>query len=474
MKTIAVILCGGFGSRLWPLSRYCEPKQFHAFTGDTSLLAETVKRAENLNCIDEILIVSSASHQHLLPSHVKPFTSKPVHYLLEPIARNTAGAIAVAAHYAMLHLAAEDSGCLVVMPSDHHITDASAFKHSILKAIAGAQTGRLLTLGVVPNSPETGYGYIQRGALLLGTQCHEVLRFVEKPTLDKAIELIANPDFAWNSGIFVFQVKTILDEVHHFEPQIYGQSLAAVRYGTHQQGFFMLDLPSLETCPSKSVDYAVFECSKKIAIATMTANWSDLGSWKAVSDLAKAKTAATDQAPVICVDATNNYVHATKAVAIVGLNDILVIDSPDALLITHKDQSQSVKSVVDQLNRIQPRLIETRNKVRLSWGTYESINQGNTYQVRHIAVDPGGNFALQSSENCLVHWVVVSGQATVTLGDSCEVYQAGQHIYIENQQTHCLENVTQEIVSLVEVQIVIYPGKDDSKRLDSVYSRVAT
>jgi mannose-1-phosphate guanylyltransferase / mannose-6-phosphate isomerase len=472
MKTIAVILCGGSGSRLWPLSRQSEPKQFHAFADGQSLLAETVLRADALPFVDEILIVSSTAYQHLLPAHVKPFTAKPIHYLLEPIARNTAGAIASAAHYAMHHMAASDASCLVVMPSDHHITDASAFQQSIQKAMLGAQTGRLLTFGVVPTSPETGYGYIEKGAQLAETDCHEVVRFVEKPLLAKAKEMIANPNFAWNSGIFVFQAKTLLEETHQFEPQIYQQSLAAIEQGEKQHAFFTLDLKSLETCPSKSIDYAVFERSKKIAVATMSASWSDLGSWGAVSDLAKGKSSSASSSPVINIDAHDNFVQANKTVAIVGLSDIVVVDTPDALLVSHKEHSQSVKKVVDQLNQQQPHLVETHAKVRRPWGTYESMHQSAAHQVKYIVVEPGGRLSLQSHEHRAEHWVVVAGQATITVGETCATYSPGQHVYIQKQEKHRLENHSTEPVAIIEVQIGNYLGEDDIKRFDDVYGRV--
>ncbi len=434
-------------------------------------MAETVKRANALPFVDEILIVSSAAHQHLLPSHVKPFTAKPIHYLLEPVARNTAGAITAATHYALHHMAAGDANCLIAMPSDHHITDASAFQQSIQKAIVGAQTGRLLTFGIAPSRPETGYGYIQKGDLLVSTDCHEVVRFVEKPALAKAIEMIANPDFTWNSGIFVFQAQTLLNEAQQFEPQIYAQSLAAVMQGKKQQDFFTLDLPSLEVCPSKSIDYAVFERSKKVAVASMMASWSDVGSWGAVSDLAKGQAASANSDPVINIDAHNNFVHANKTVAIVGLSDIVVVDTPDALLISHKDHSQSVKKVVDQLSEQQPQLLEKHAKVRRPWGSYESMHQSAAHQVKHIVVEPGGRLSLQSHEHRAEHWVVVAGLATITVGEKCATYTAGQHVYIEKQEKHRLENHTQEPVAIIEVQIGSYLGEDDIKRFDDVYGR---
>jgi mannose-1-phosphate guanylyltransferase / mannose-6-phosphate isomerase len=472
MKHIAVILCGGSGSRLWPLSRQLEPKQFHSFGGDASLLAQTVKRADQLAFLDEILIVSSSAHQHLLRAHVQPFTTKTTHYLLEPVARNTAAAIASAAHYIERHIASSSAACMIVMPSDHYMTDPLAFEKSIQTSIIGAQSGRLMTFGIKPTQPETGYGYIERGRALEEAGCYEVARFVEKPNLAKAQEMIANPDFAWNSGIFVFHTNTLLAEMQQFEPAIFESSKSSVDQGDTKHAFFTLDKASLETCPSKSIDYAVLEHSKKIAVVTMQADWSDLGSWGAVSDLASSKAGVDALHPVISIAANGNYVNARKAVAIVGLNDLIVIDTADALLIAHKDHSQSVKNVVDQLKNQLPGLVESHTKVQRPWGSYESLHQSAAHQLKYIEVEPGGQLSLQSHEHRAEHWVVVAGQATITVGDLRSDYTVGQHVYIEKKQKHRLENHTQEPVAIVEVQIGNYLGEDDIKRYDDVYGRV--
>jgi mannose-1-phosphate guanylyltransferase / mannose-6-phosphate isomerase len=471
MKHIAVILCGGSGSRLWPLSRQSEPKQFHSFGSDASLLAQTVQRADQLKFLDEILIVSSSAHQHLLRAHVQPFTTKATHYLLEPVARNTAAAIASAASYIERYISDEAPACMIVMPSDHYLTDPLAFQTSIQTAIVGAQSGKLMTFGVKPTQPETGYGYIQRGQALTQAGCYEVARFVEKPDLAKAQEMIANPDFSWNSGIFVFHTNTLLTEMRQFEPAIFELSLSAVDQGKSKHDFFTLDKSSLENCPSKSIDYAVLEHSKKIAVVTMQANWSDLGSWGAVSDLARSKASVEAQHPVISIAANGNYVNARKAVAIVGLDDLIVIDTADALLVAHKDHSQSVKHVVDQLKKQLPGLVEGHTKVQRPWGSYESLHQKAAHQLKYIEVEPGGQLSLQSHEHRAEHWVVVAGQATITVGDLRSVYTVGQHVYIEKKQKHRLENLTQEPVAIIEVQIGKYLGEDDIKRYEDVYGR---
>jgi mannose-1-phosphate guanylyltransferase / mannose-6-phosphate isomerase len=473
MKNVAVILCGGSGSRLWPLSRQAQPKQFHAFVNGISLLAQTVQRANQLTFIDHILIVSGSAHQHLLRAHVAPHTDKPVHYLLEPIARNTAAAIACAAHYIKLHICDAQPACMIVMPSDHYMTNMQAFSDSIEQAIIGARLGRLMTFGVKPTSPETGYGYIQRGQSLAGTSCHEVARFVEKPNLVKAQEMINNPDYAWNSGIFVFDTHTLLAEMDQFEPQISESSQAAVGLGALHNDFFSLHHESLQACPSNSIDYAVLEKSQKIAVATMQASWSDLGSWSAVAELSSSGSQASQSQPVISINSGDNYIHAQKTVAIVGLSDLVVIDTPDALLVAHKQQSQQVKQVVDQISKSNPAIAQNHTKVQRPWGSYESLHHGQQHQVKYIEVQPGGQLSLQSHNHRAEHWVVVSGAATVTVGSETKLYKPGEHIYIKIQQKHRLENFTSEKVGLIEVQIGGYLGEDDIIRYSDVYGRTA-
>jgi mannose-1-phosphate guanylyltransferase / mannose-6-phosphate isomerase len=471
-KNIAVILSGGAGSRLWPVSRVSEPKQFQVFTDRTSLLSQTVQRADALNDIDEILIVCSSAHEALVKKHAAPYTQKPLAYLLEPIARNTAAALACAAGYLQTRYPQYDV-CMVVLPSDHHMQEGNEFKQAISYALNGARAGYLITFGIAANKPETGFGYLEMGEALDIPNIHRVKNFVEKPNSEHAQQMLDAGGFSWNSGMFVMCCDQFLNEMERFEPRISHACAASVSASTQRDAFTTLAIAPLQDCPSTSVDYAVFERSEAVGMAALNTQWTDLGSWAAVADLHELSNTLDNKKPVVVsVNANQNYVQATKTVAIVGVSDIVVIDTPDALLISHRNETQSVREVVASLNLQQPEITTNYPKVRRPWGSYESLGQGPKHQIKHIVVEPGGRLSLQSHEHRAEHWVVVAGQATITVGENTETLSTGQHIYIEKQQKHRLENHTQELVMIVEVQIGSYLGEDDIKRFDDVYGRI--
>jgi mannose-1-phosphate guanylyltransferase / mannose-6-phosphate isomerase len=471
-KNVAVILSGGAGSRLWPVSRISEPKQFQVFTNGTSLLSQTVQRADALNDIDEILIVCSSAHEALVKKHAAPYTQKPLAYLLEPIARNTAAALACAAGYLQCRFPQYDV-CMVVLPSDHHMQEGNAFKQAISYALNGARAGYLITFGIAANKPETGFGYLEMGDALNIPSMHRVKNFVEKPNVEHAQQMLDAGGFSWNSGMFVMRCAQFLDEMERFEPRISHACAASVSASARRDAFTTLAISSLQNCPSTSVDYAVFERSEAVAMVSLDVQWTDLGSWAAVAELHEQFEASGNKKPiVVSVNANQNYVQASKTVAIVGVSNLVVIDTPDALLISHRNETQSVKDVVASLNLQQPEITKSYPKVRRPWGTYESLGQGPKHQVKHIMVEPGGRLSLQSHEHRAEHWVVVAGQATITVGENTANLVTGQHVYIEKQQRHRLENHTQEPVMIVEVQIGNYLGEDDIKRFDDVYGRI--
>ncbi len=471
-KNIAVILSGGAGSRLWPVSRVSEPKQFQVFTDGTSLLAQTVVRAGALAEIDEILIVCSTAHESLVKKHSAGCTRKPISYLLEPIARNTAAAIACAAGYVQKQHPEADV-CMVVLPSDHHMPHSESFQQVINAALDGARAGYLVTFGIAANKPETGFGYLEMGEALNVPQVHRVKNFVEKPNLEHAQKMLLTGGFSWNSGMFVMRAAQFLEEIERFEPRIAHACMASLGASQQQGLFTTLAVAPLQDCPNTSIDYAVFERSEAVAMVSLDIPWTDLGSWAAVADLHEQTAPSVHKKPiVVSINASQNYVQASKTVAIVGVSDLVVIDTPDALLISHRDETQSVKEVVATLNLQQPAITTSYPKVRRPWGTYESLGQGQKHQIKHIMVEPGGRLSLQSHEHRAEHWVVVAGQATITVGDTTADYATGQHVYIEKQQKHRLENHTQEPVTIVEVQIGSYLGEDDIKRYDDVYGRV--
>ena len=471
-RNIAVILSGGAGSRLWPLSRLDEPKQFQAFTDSLSLLSNTVKRADALADIHEILVVCSATHQSLVQQHTQPHTHKPVNYLLEPVARNTAAAITCAALHLQTQHPSQDV-CMLVLPSDHHMSRQDLFEIAVQNALQAARLGHLVTFGIVATKPDTGFGYIEMGSGLEGQQVHRVERFVEKPTAERAQEMLSTGKYRWNSGMFVMQTALFLQEIERYDPPVTRACTSALAEAKHHTPFVSLAEKKFSLCPSISVDNAVFERSDKVAVVSLDAPWTDLGSWAAVADIQETTLGVSkNKAEVISVNATQNYVRAAKTVAIIGVSDIVVVDTVDALLITHRDNTQDVKDVVSTLNKNKSQLATGHTRVRRPWGTYESIGNGEQHQVKHIVVQPGGRLSLQSHEHRAEHWVVVSGIATITVGDHTANYEVGQHAYILKGQKHRLENHTKTPVAIVEVQIGGYLGEDDIQRFDDVYGRL--
>jgi mannose-1-phosphate guanylyltransferase / mannose-6-phosphate isomerase len=475
-KSVAVILSGGSGTRLWPVSRAAEPKQFQVFTGEHSLLTQTVIRADGIADIDEILIVCSAEHQNLVRFHTKAFTNKPISFLLEPIARNTAAAIACAAHYLKQQNPKYEISMLV-LPSDHHMASTDAFRNAIRAALKAAVSGYLVTFGIRATKPETGFGYLELGQAVDGLPLvNRVLNFVEKPTLEKAQSMIDTSRFSWNSGMFVLAAENFLSELAHYEPEIHSACESSLAQANHKKPFTLLGLEALMPCPNISVDYAVFERSDKVAMVALDVPWTDLGSWEAVANLRN--TQATEQsqktandAIVFSVHSEQNFVQSNKTVAMVGVKDLIVIDTPDALLISHREKTQSVKDIVTRIQTQKPELAVNFPKVRRPWGSYESLHHGMQHQVKHILVEPGQRLSLQSHEHRSEHWVVIHGQATITVGESRSTYLPGQHVYIDKLQKHRLENMTQERVEIIEVQIGSYLGEDDIQRFDDVYGR---
>lgn len=451
-KTVAVILSGGSGARLWPLSRHDAPKQFQAFTDDTSLLSHTVQRADALQAVSEIMVVCSAAHQALVAAHCAPYTQKPITYVLEPVARNTAAAIACAAAYLQAANPMADV-CMLVLPSDHAVGQPELFAQAIDYAMAGAEAGYLVTLGVAATHPETGYGYLEMGALLAVDHVYKVARFSEKPSLERAQAMLAQGNYRWNSGMFVMRAAQFLNELKRYEPSIYSactQSVARAPAGDGQH--VALELASLEDCIAKSVDHAVFERSDRVGMVSLDSAWTDLGSWAAVAELDKAAAhLATGVSKVISIGAEHNYVRAKKMVALVGVSDLLVVDTPDALLISHHSRAQAVKDVVATLDAQKSTLTQFHTASITSAGTLQSPRDGAPPYVRHIVVLPHTHFANPQDAQRARHWVVLTGQASITLDSKQLNFRAGQHLCIEKGQTCTLTNPGDQRLEIIEV-----------------------
>jgi mannose-1-phosphate guanylyltransferase / mannose-6-phosphate isomerase len=467
-KNVAVILSGGAGSRLWPVSRDSEPKQFQVFTNGTSLLSQTVVRADSLKEIDEILIVCSANHESLVSAHASAHTQKPISYLLEPVARNTAAALACAAGYLQKRHPKVDV-CMVVLPSDHHMTFDGRFQQAIGHAIAGARAGFMVTFGITATKPDTGFGYLEEGELLSVPKVHRVKRFVEKPNALLAQQMLQAGGFSWNSGMFVMRVNQFLSELERFEPHIFKACSASLSAIDLKNMFATLDLEPLVNCPSTSVDYAVFERSESVAMVSLDTPWTDLGSWAAVAELHEQSESSGPKKPIIVsVNASQNYVQATKTVAIVGVNDLVIIDTPDALLISHRNETQSVRDVVAQLKIQQPELTLHTSKVRCPWGIYEYLGQDSTYKVKRFMVEPQSGFSFQATGLRGEHWIVLEGAATVLADGETATYTAGQNIAIDNFKKYNLENTASAPLVLLEVRVSDKSNQDDIERYETV------
>jgi mannose-1-phosphate guanylyltransferase / mannose-6-phosphate isomerase len=466
---LPVILCGGSGTRLWPLSRESYPKQFHRFVGSHTLFEDTVLRAVALPNVTELSIVCNEAHRFMAAEQAARVFSGKVHIVLEPAARNTAPAIAAVAHLF-------PSQTLVVLPSDHYMPTADTFIQCVQTALPATAAGYLVTFGIAPTAPETGYGYIAAGQAVQGLKgISQVEKFLEKPNLETAKTLLASGTHTWNSGMFVMRAADFLDELKTYAPTVFEATNEAAAKAKIETDFVRLDKTAFESSPSISVDYAVFEQTKRAAVTPFNGAWSDLGSWSAVADLAASNGNPVDVQHVQ-ISASGNHIHANKPVALVGVTDLVVVDTDDALLITHKADSQQVKDAMTLLAKRSPELAKNHRKVQRPWGWYDSLDLGNNHQVKRIMVKPGASISLQTHEHRAEHWVIIKGEAQITLGsgDALEVkiYQRYEHIFIPKQTKHRLQNVSKTDVELIEVQCGDYLGEDDIVRYEDVYGRL--
>ena len=465
-----IILSGGSGSRLWPLSRNLFPKQLLALTGERSLIQETVARTAGQG-FGAPLIVCNVEHRFLIAEQMREAAIQPAAIVLEPEGRNTAPAAAVAA----LLIAKKDTGALMLlMPADHVIRDVAAFQAAVARAAAAAREGYLVTFGITPDAPETGYGYIRKGdALASLSGCHAVARFVEKPDAATAAGYVASGDYSWNSGMFLFQAETFLAELERLEPELLSQCRAAVDAGKQDLDFFRLDPASFAKARSISIDYAVMERTDKAALVPVQMGWSDIGSWDSLWVATERDEAGNAmKGDVLHYGARNSYLRSEgPLVAAVGVEDMVVVATPDAVLVSHKSASQDVKQIVEQLKAQGRELHNSHRKVFRPWGSYEGIDTGPSHQVKHITVNPGAKLSLQMHHKRAEHWIVVSGEAQVTCGERVFPLKANESTYIPLGAKHRLENLGAEPLHLIEVQSGSYLGEDDIVRFEDTYGR---
>ena len=469
MNIYPVILTGGAGSRLWPVSREHYPKPLLPLFGDRSLLQETSTRLNGI-ATGKPLFVCNEEHRFLVAEQMQRLGQETGAIILEPEGRNTAPALTVAA----LRLAGADSeSVMIVMPADHIIADKLRFAEVVRQGIELATQGYLVTFGVVPSYAETAYGYIRRGASIPDTTGFQVAEFIEKPELEAAQDYLAAGDYLWNSGIFAMRADRWLEEIGTHAPEILRACQAAAAEGKTDQDFCRLGKTSFRNCPSDSIDYAVMEKAARVAVVPMDTEWSDVGAWSALWDIAQHdESGNVTRGDVLMHDVRDTLVFAeNRCVAAVGIKDMIVIETTDAVLVVGRNRAQEVKHIVAQLKESNRSEYKFHRRVYRPWGDYEGIDMGPRYQVKRLTVKPGAALSLQLHHHRAEHWVVVSGTARVTRGDDVFLLSENESTYIPIGMRHRLENPGTLPLEIIEVQSGSYLGEDDIVRLEDVYDR---
>ena len=444
-----IILCGGSGTRLWPISRTLMPKQFVKLFDDRSLFQLTVNR--NTKVCDNQLIVSNREQYFLALDQIEELNIENNSYLLEPIGRNTAPAIALAC------MLLDKDEIVLVTPSDHLIKNKHEYYKVVKEAQKLAQDNSLVTFGITPTSPEIGFGYIEANR-------DRVIAFHEKPNLKKAKEYFNSGNYYWNSGMFCFKAGVFLEELKTYSPNIYKASFEAIQK-SKKETTVNISYELMQNIPEDSIDYSVMEYSNKVKVIASDIAWSDLGSFESLAN----EIESTDN--VIGIDSMNNLVLSEKQVALIGIDDLIIVDTPDALLISKKGKSSQVKDVVAKLNKINSELTKVHTLTYRPWGTYEVLLSTDKYKLKRIIVQPNKRLSLQKHYHRNEHWIVVSGTATVTVGDETKLIRPNESTYIKMGEIHRLENQGKIPVVLIEAQVGEYTGEDDIVRIEDDYKR---
>jgi len=473
---IPVILSGGAGTRLWPLSRELYPKQLLPLVGDRTMLQDTALRLSGLVDRNAPLVVCNEAHRFMVAEQLRQAGQEASAVILEPVGRNTAPAVAVAALSAMEK---GDDHVLLVLPADHVIRDAKALCKAVNDGLEAVEDGALLTFGIVPTAPETGYGYIKRGtkrevrSAKPGHEIYAVQEFVEKPGLATAEDYLNSGDYYWNSGMFMFKAPAYLAELEKHAPEILSASRKAWQGRVSDLDFIRLDGEAFAACPSESIDYAVMEKTAQARVIPLDAGWSDVGSWAALWAVGESDTQGNVSfGDVIDVDCTGSYLHGgSRLVAGVGLQDTVVVETSDAVLVVAKDRVQDVKRVVEHLKHSEREEHLLHRRVNRPWGAYEGLDAGDGFLVKRITVNPGASLSLQRHKHRAEHWIVVRGIADVTCENVVQTLVANQSFYIPIGQMHRLSNPGETILEIIEVQTGDLLSEDDIERFDDVYGR---
>jgi mannose-1-phosphate guanylyltransferase/mannose-6-phosphate isomerase len=468
LKVIPVILCGGAGTRLWPLSRELYPKQLLALVDDYSLLQNTVIRCDSHADVASPVLVCNEEHRFLVAEQLREVKIAPSSIILEPEGRNTAPAVALAAHEILKQ---EDDAILVVLPSDHVIRETDVFLGALTRAISLAKSDALVTFGVVPDKPETGYGYIRKG--LEVKDGYQVDEFVEKPDLETAVEFFQSGLYLWNSGMFVFKASVFLKELVKQKPDMAAAMTKASSGSRRDLDFTRVDAEAFCVTESESIDYAVMEHTAEAIVVPLNAGWSDIGSWDALWEISeKDECNNTLVGDVVVNDVENSYVWSGhRLVSVIGLSDVVVVETADAVMVASLDQAQSVKAVVNQLKNKGREERSFHRKVHRPWGYYEGLDAGSEFQIKRISVNPGASLSLQLHHHRAEHWVVVKGVAKVTVGEKVFNLNKNESCYIPKETRHRLQNLSEISLEIVEVQSGSYLGEDDIVRFDDNYGR---
>ncbi len=466
---LPIILSGGAGTRLWPMSRELYPKQLLPLAGDKTMLQETISRLDGLADIENPLIVCNDAHRFMVAEQIRQLDKQAHAIILEPCGRNTAPAVAIAALYAQN---LKTDPLLLVLPADHLIQDISRFHQAVKSGVAEAEQGSLVTFGIVPTQPETGYGYI-RADQSANSSVYPVAEFVEKPDMETAKSYLASGDYYWNSGMFMFRASRYLEELELYQPEMLAACQNAFTHIVGDLDFQRLDETAFAASPADSIDYAVMEKTDRAVVIPLAAGWNDIGAWSALWDVHPHDRDGNVLIGDVLTESANNcYLHAGhRLLAAVGVEDLVVVETADAILVAQRDQVQNVKAIVTQLKQQDRTEANLHRRVNRPWGAYEGVDAGERFQVKRITVNPGASLSLQKHHHRAEHWIVVKGTAKVTCGDNILLLSENQSTYIPLGEVHRLENPGQIPLEIIEVQSGSYLGEDDIIRLEDAYGR---
>lgn len=467
MKIIPVIMAGGSGTRLWPLSRGSYPKQFLKLVGDSTMLQQTYERAKEFTQ-EPPIVICNEDHRFIAAEQLRLVGMDSATIILEPIGKNTAPAIALAAN----QIVQKEDAVMVVLSADHYIENSQALVESVLVAADAAAQEKMVTFGITPTQPETGYGYIRKSEKEAGG-IFEIQEFVEKPNKDLAKTYFQSGEYLWNSGMFVFTASNYLSELRKYRPDIESACAKAMSNIERDMSFIRPDSYEFQKCSDESIDYAVMEKTDKANVIPLSAGWSDIGAWSSLWEISDKSTENNAfQGDVISIDSKDCYVNSNeKLTSILGLENIVVVDTKDALLVANKDRVQDIKKIVNEIKTNHTPLAKTHREVYRPWGVYDSIDNGQRYQVKRITVNPEAKLSVQMHHHRAEHWIVVSGTAKVTIGDTEKLISENESVYIPIGEKHCLENPGKIPLELIEVQSGGYLGEDDIVRFEDKYGR---